>query len=100
MTVQDFHGNIRGFELTSLEGDNYQLVQTVSRKQLTRSLGTLKPSCITHTLYKTYLAKLTTNRFGIAALIEPLSEEAKHALLLNIGEPDSKSTRSHRNVID
>ncbi|KAH0404853.1 hypothetical protein KCU89_g710, partial [Aureobasidium melanogenum] len=58
----DFHGDIPGFQLTSLQGANYQLVQTVSRKQLTRSLSTL---------------------------IDPLSDETRHALFLNLGQPEA-----------
>lgn len=37
--MKDFHGHIPGFEGSSEKGYKDELIQTITRKQLTRSIG-------------------------------------------------------------
>ena len=95
--LQDFHGDIRGFKPTSLTGSNYHLVQSVTRKQLTKSLG--KRSIWLIIVLFTHRIKVTKNLTDkiiqwTATVTEPLSEEATYALSIVIGDSEGESYSS------
>lgn len=91
--MKDFHGHIPGFEGSSEQGYKDGLIQTITRKQLTRSIGKYNLT------YLLFLPQHNLWLIGCAAQVtKAMSEEAAVSMSMNIGEPNGTVVPGSKNT--